>query len=449
MRNPLDRLGLRTREQRAWAMYDWGISGVQTTIAAAIFPFYFAQVIAAHVGSQAAQGRYALLNSISIAIVAMIAPILGTLADYIPVKKRLLGGFTVVGSAFVAGLYLVQGGQLLLGSILFVGILVASTGAMVFYEALLPHIAGEEEMDRVSAAGYALGYLGGGLLLALNAAWIVRPDLFGLPSGPDLSPAQATLPARLAFLSVTVWWLLFTVPLMRRVPEPVAKILPDEDVGVNPIRISIRRLYETFRDLRGYKQAFLMLLAFLLYNDGIATVQRMAVIYGSETLGLGAGALIGGLLLAQMIGVPFTFLFGLMGGWLGTRRAIFVGIASYIVIVTFAFFMQTATHFFILAGMVGLVQGGTQALSRSLFARLIPRHRSGEFFGFYSVFNKFAGIVGPLIFWAALEVFDSSRPAILSVIVLFVAGGILLGRVKVAEGEAAARAAEAEARVVA
>jgi MFS transporter, UMF1 family len=447
MRTLLARLGLRTREHRAWAMYDWAISSVQTTVMAAIFPIYFVDVVGAELGADLAAGRLGVLNSLSIVIVALIAPVLGTMADYVAVKKRLLGAFTGVGAGAVAGLFFVQQGHLLFGSLLFVAAMVTSTGAMVFYESLLPHIARSEEVDRVSAAGYAFGYIGGGILLALNAAWIVRPDLFGLPHGEGLTPAELTLPVRLAFVSVAVWWLVFTLPIMRRVPEPTPKVAPGEQAGMNPVRVALVRLVATFKDLRGYKQAFLMLLAFLFYNDGIASVQRMAAAYGA-TIGLEAGAMIGALLLAQVVGVPFSFLFGQLGGWIGTRRAIFIGIAVYMVIVTAAYFMETATHFFLLAGAVGLVQGGTQALSRSLFSRLIPQYRSGEFFGFYSVFNKFAGIFGPLIFFGAVVLTGSSRPAILSLLVLFLVGGFLLTRVKVEEGEAAARQAEAEARAV-
>jgi MFS transporter, UMF1 family len=302
-------------------------------------------------------------------------------------------------------------------------------------------------MDRVSTAGYAIGYLGGGILLAFNLAWITAPGLFGLPSGPDLSPEQATLPARLALLSVAVWWLIFSIPLFRQVPEPPRALESDESGGESPFRVALVRLGETFRELRGYKQAFLMLVAFFLYNDGIATVQRTAVIYGL-TLGIDSGGLIMALLVTQFIGIPFTFLFGAMGDRLGTRRAIFLGIGAYVIIVSAAYFMRTATHFFMLAIAVGMVQGGTQALSRSLFSRLIPQYRSGEFFGFYSVFNKFAGIVGPLILYVAIEMTGSIRPGIASIAFLFIAGGLVLWRVNVPAGEAAARAAEAEARAV-
>jgi UMF1 family MFS transporter len=270
----------------------------------------------------------------------------------------------------------------------------------------------------------------------------MAPGAFGLPSGPDLTPSQQTLPVRLAFVSVGVWWLLFSLPLFRRVPEPARAIEADESPRENPVRVAFVRLGETLTALRGYKQAFVMLLAFLIYNDGIATIQRMATAYGTE-IGFPRDALITAILLVQFIGVPCTLLFGLLAGWLGTKRTIFVGLAIYLVISVLGYYMQTVTHFYLLAILVGLVQGGTQALSRSLFANLIPKQKSGEFFGFYSVFNKFAGIFGPLLFAGVINRYQSSRPAILSVSVMFVVGGALLALVDVEAGERAARQAEA------
>jgi UMF1 family MFS transporter len=270
----------------------------------------------------------------------------------------------------------------------------------------------------------------------------MAPGTFGLPSGPDLTPSQQTLPVRLAFVSVGVWWLLFSLPLFRRVPEPPRVIEADESRRENPVRVAFVRLGETLTALRGYREAFLMLLAFLIYNDGIATIQRMATAYGTE-IGLPRDALITAILLVQFIGVPCTLLFGLLAGRLGTKRTIFVGLGVYLVISVLGYYMQTVTHFYVLAMLVGLVQGGTQALSRSLFATLIPKQKSGEFFGFYSVFNKFAGIFGPLLFAGVIARYQSSRPAILSVSVMFVAGAALLALVNVEAGERAARQAEA------
>jgi UMF1 family MFS transporter len=354
----------------------------------------------------------------------------------------MLGVFLGVGASACAAMYFIRHGDLMLAAVLFVLGSVGAAASTVFYEALLPHVAREDEIDRVSSAGYAIGYLGGGLLLALNLAWIMAPGAFGLPSGPDLTPSQETLPVRLALVSVAVWWLLFSIPLFRRVAEPPRVIDADESRVANPIRVAMVRLSETLQELRGYKQAFLMLVAFLIYNDGIATIQRMATAYGTE-IGLPRDALITAILLVQFIGVPCTLLFGLLAGWIGAKRAIFVGLAAYLVISVLGFYMQTVTQFYVLAILVGLVQGGTQALSRSVFASMIPKEKSGEFFGFYSVFNKFAGIFGPLLFAGVIARYQSSRPAILSVSLMFLVGGALLALVDVEAGERAAREREA------
>ena len=258
-----------------------------------------------------------------------------------------------------------------------------------------------------------------------------------------LSESDATLPARLAFLSVAVWWGLFSIPLFRRVPEPPARIEPDERRGENPMRAAFVRLGETFRELRSYRQAFLMLLAFLIYNDGIQTIIKMATAYGTE-IGIGQSALIGAILLVQFVGIPCTFLFGSVAGRLGAKRSLFVGLLAYTVISILGYYMTTATHFYILAALVGMVQGGTQALSRSLFASMIPQHKSGEFFGFFSIFEKFAGIFGPLIFAGTIAMTGSSRNAILSVIGFFAVGAGLLALVDVDEGQRVAREVERE-----
>jgi UMF1 family MFS transporter len=323
--------------------------------------------------------------------------------------------------------------------------LIGVAGSFVFYEALLPHIARPDEIDRVSTAGYALGYVGGGILLAFNLAWIQRPDWFGLPSGAGLTPSQATLPVRLAFVSVAIWWVIFSLPLFRRVREPAPRLETDERRGENPIRMAFVRLGETFRELRSYRQAFLMLLAFLIYNDGIQTIIKMATAYGTE-LDIGQNALIGAILLVQFVGIPCSSLFGMLAGRIGAKRALFLGLLTYTAISVLGYFMKTAAHFYVLAVLVGTVQGGTQALSRSLFASMIPQHKSGEFFGFFSVFEKFAGIFGPLIFAGTIAATGSSRNAILSVILFFAVGGLLLWPLDVHEGQRAARAADQAVR---
>ncbi len=441
------RLGLHRPELVAWAMYDWANSAFLLVIITAVFPIYFSRVTAADLPATTATFRFSLATTLGLALIALLAPFLGALADYAAAKKRMLGVFLILGAGAVAGMFFLERGDWLAALVLFVAANIGANGSFVFYDSLLPHIANHDEMDRVSTAGYALGYLGSGLLLALNLAWIQHPAWFGLPSGPGLTPGQATLPTRLAFLSVAVWWLLFSIPLFRRVPEPARRLESDEHAGMSAARVALVRLRETFTELRGYRNAFLMLLAFLIYNDGIGTIIRMAAIYGTE-LGIGQGALIGSILLVQFIGVPASFLFGGLAGRIGTKRAILLGIAVYAAISIQGYRMHTAADFFLLAVLVGLVQGGTQALSRSLFASLIPRHKSGEFFGFFAVVEKFAGILGPAVFALMLSLTGSSRGAVLSVIVFFVVGAVLLLRVDVGEGQRLAREAEAAAVAV-
>ena len=443
MHRLLERLGLGRPDLRAWAMYDWANSAFQTTIVAAVFPIYYKKVAAAGLDPAAADSRFAWATAIAILLVAIVAPLLGAVADFAAVKKRMLAVFMMIGVVATALLFGVHEGDWPLALTLFVLGNVGVAGSIVFYESLLPHLVGERELDRVSSAGYALGYLGGGVLLAFNLAMIQSPGTFGL--------ADAGVATRLSFVSVSVWWLLFSIPLFRRVPEPPRRLDGDETAAAarslgtfGLLRVSAGRLVETFQELRRYRQALLLLLAFLIYNDGIQTIIRMATLYGTG-IGLDEGAMITALLMTQFIGVPFAFLFGMAAGRIGAKPAVFVGLLVYAVITVLGYYMTTATHFFILAMLVGMVQGGTQALSRSLFASMIPRHKSSEFFAFFGVFERYAGILGPAIFAYVVQTTGTSRNAILSVIVFFVVGAFTLTFVNVNEGRAAARAAEARA----
>jgi UMF1 family MFS transporter len=446
-RSWLDRLGLGRPELRAWAMYDWAVSALQAVVVTAVFPIFFVRVAAAGLPESRGTQALATANTIAAILIALISPVLGAVSDYAAAKKRMLAGAMLVGAAATAGMFFIKRGDLALASTLFVIAIMGATASVVFYEALLPHIAKQSEIDRVSSAGYAMGYIGGGLLLAVNLAWIQQPALFGLPSGEGLSDQAASLPARLAFVSVAVWWIVFAIPLFRRVPEPARTLEPDEPGRGSLLATAFSRLGETVKQLMGFRQAFLMLLAFLIYNDGIQTIIKMATAYGTE-IGIGQSALITAVLMVQFVGVPFAFLFGALATRIGAKRSVFIGLLAYTVITFIGYFMTTATHFFILAGLVGMVQGGTQALSRSLFATLIPVHKSGEFFGFYSVFEKFSSIFGPLLFSVTIALTGSSRNAILSVVVFFIVGAAVLAFVDVEKGRKAARDAEAGVRLV-
>ena len=425
----LDRIGLGRPELRAWAMYDWANSAVQTTIIAAIFPIYFQKVSAAGLPGPEATGRFAWATTIAIVIVAVVAPLLGAVADRAPVKKRFLGVFLGIGAAATAAMFFLTRGDWQLALILFVITNVGVASSIVFYDSLLPHIVGGDELDRVSTAGYALGYLGGGVLLAINIVMMSNPSWFGLP---DRDTA-----VRASLASVGVWWVLFSIPLFRRVPEPAVLDRGVQGKGLG-LGAAFRQLLHTLSELRRYRDAFLLLLAFLIYNDGIQTIIRMATIYGTE-IGIDENAMIGALLLTQFIGVPFGFLFGAFAGRIGAKRAVFAGLAVYSIITVLGYFMRTATHFFALAIMVGVVQGGTQALSRSLFASMIPKDKSSEFFAFFGVFERYAGVLGPAVFAWVVTQSGTSRNAILSILGFFIVGAALLMRVDVEAGRRAAR----------
>jgi UMF1 family MFS transporter len=441
LRGFLEKTALHRPELRAWAMYDWANSAMATTVIAALFPIYFSKVAGATLAPVEATRRFAIATTASLLVVAILSPLLGAIADYAAAKKRFLALFMGIGATATALMFEIHRGEWLLAAALFVLGNIGLMGSLVFYDSLLPHVAREGEIDRLSTAGYALGYVGGGILLALNLAWIQKPAWFGLPSGPHLAEAQATLPARLAFLSVALWWLLFSIPLFVRVREPEQRLEVDETHGMNPARVALTRISETFHELRGYRQALLMLVAFLIYSDGIGTIIRMATSYGTE-IGIGEGALIGAILMVQFVGIPFSFLFGALASRIGAKRSIFLSLLVYAAISVLAYFMRTAAQFFALAFLVGTVQGGSQALSRSLFASMIPKHKSAEFFGLFSVFEKVAGILGPATFALTITLTGSSRSAILSVIAFFVLGGALLHFVDEEEGKRVARAAD-------
>lgn len=643
------------RRIRAWTMYDWANSAFATTIMAAVLPVYYSQVAGSTLPSAAVATSYWSLGlSISILIVALISPILGTISDVMRGKKKFLSIFVTLGVISTGFLVLIDTGDWLLASLLFVFGRVGFAGANVFYDALLPHIAKEKDLDVVSTRGYAMGYLGGGLLLAVN---IVMIQLLPGTWGP-----------RLSFLSVAVWWVIFSIPIFRQVPEPpaaTATLAPGETV----VSVSIKRLVNTIRDIRQYRELFKYLIAFLIYIDGVGTIIGVAVIYGAE-LGFGSIELIAALLMVQFVGIPYSLIFGRLpsqqekrrpffltfvlfniialpltgilgarllpteiagtppapyqdtasavgqgsytinepavltsGSWesqmipagelgresdaayystnqsgdslafafngqtiqivhsigpdhgiwaveldglpyldedsgeavlvnayhpttryeevleivaaepgehmltlvntpatdpassgnrlsvarlqvlppirlsslpliiglifavqaiglllalllgktlfgklaerIDTRRGILIALSIYTIVAIWGYFIDSVVEFWFLAWMVAVVQGGSQALSRSLFSSMSPAAKSGEFFGLFGIMEKFSAMTGPLVFAWAATTFGSSRPAVLSLIAFFVVGGYLLTRVDIAEGRRVAQAEDA------
>ncbi len=343
---------------------------------------------------------------------------MGAIADYSGVKKKLLMSFAAIGIFSTALLYFVTTGDWLLASALFIVGSIGFTMSEVFYNSLLPHVAGPENIDQVSTKGYALGYFGGGILLGINILMI------------EFIPDKI-LATRLCFITVAIWWTVFTIPIIKNVKEP--ELIGTTGPHQNPLTASFRRLGKTYHELKTYRELFLFLIAFWVYNDGIGTIIKMATIYGAE-IGIDQTDLIGALLMTQFVGIPFAFAFGRLARLLGTKNSIMVGLFVYTLISIGGYFMETALHFWILAFLVGTVQGGTQALSRSLFGSMLPKSKTAEFFGFYGMSSKFAGIVGPLVFAVVSQIAGSSRLSILSLIVFFIVGGFLLSRVDEKKG---------------
>jgi UMF1 family MFS transporter len=368
---------------------------------------------------------------VSVAAIAIAAPILGALADHSGIKKKLLGGFLAVGVLSCALMVFIGEGDIGLASILFFVGNIGVSGSLVFYDSLLPHVAKPEETDRVSAAGYALGYVGGGVLLLVNLAWILKPEIFGF--------ASTVSAIRASFFSVAVWWAVFSIPLFRVVREPLHRP-PSAHESRSAIVAAFGRLGVTFREIRKYRHAFVLFISMLLYQDGIQTIIRMAAVYGAE-VGIVQTSQIAAFVMVQFLGIPFSFLFGALGARIGTKRAIFIAIGVYATATVLAYFMKTVTHFFILAALIATVQGGAQALSRALFSRMVPADRTSEFFGFFAVAERFATVFGPAAFTVSVMLTGSSKTAILVILAFFVAGAWLLSTVDEAAGERAAQAA--------
>jgi UMF1 family MFS transporter len=407
----------------AWCMYDWANSAFATTVMAAVLPAFYSGVAGANLRPVDASSYWGYTNTVAMLLVAFSAPILGAIADHSGAKRRFLAGFAGVGILSTSLLVLVSTGDWLLASALYVLGRAGFAGANIFYDSLLPHIADPDEIDQISTKGYALGYLGGGLLLVVNLAWILKPAWFGLPN--------AEIASRLSFVSVGIWWAIFSIPLFRRVPEP--PFVREKGESTNPIRAAFQRLGRTFREIRRYRQLLRFLIAYWLYNDGIGTIMVMAVIFGAE-IGIETEGLIGAILAVQFLGIPFSFAFGWLARRLGTKRSILLALGVYAIISVGGYFMQTGLHFWILAFLVATVQGGSQALSRSLFGRMAPKAKTAEFFGFYDVSSKFAGIVGPALFAFVGQQTDSSRLSIVALVVFFLVGGGLLLWVNEQEG---------------
>ena len=392
---------------------------------AGFFPVFFKQYWSAGVSAQESTLRLGAANSIASLVVALLAPMLGAIADRSPVTKKLLLGFATLGVITTAALALVGQGQWFAAAALYTCACVGFAASIALYDALLVAVASDDERDHASSLGYALGYLGGGLLFAINVAMTLKPQWFGLADAPQA--------VRASFVLVALWWAAFSVPLLVRVPEPNVGTLAPWSAALG----GFRQLAGTVRKLANMRNVWLFLLAYWLYIDGVDTVIRMAVDYGLS-LGLQSKDLMTALLIVQFVGFPAAIGFGRLGVAIGSKRAIGIAIAVYVGVTVFAAQMQTAGEFYAMAVVIGLVQGGVQALSRSLFSRLIPVSEAAELFGFYNMLGKFAAVLGPTIVGVTAVMTGSPRVAILSLLVLFISGAWLLSKVQAPPSRAVA-----------
>ncbi|MBI3158732.1 MAG: MFS transporter [Chloroflexi bacterium] len=430
----MDKEKAHRRILNAWALYDWANSAFATVILVALLPVYYHSVAAAGLRPGLATAYWGYTNSAALLAAALLGPLLGALADLRGSKKRYLLTFAVLGATGTGLLVFAGQGQWLLASLFFIVGNVGFSTANVFYDALLAHIAERDELDRVSARGFALGYLGGGLLLAACVAALYL-------AGPEGGPAVM----RLSFLAVALWWAVFSIPLLRHVPEAAATASAAERARP-PLRVALARLGGTFNEVRKYRQVLLFLVALWLYTDAIGSITKMAVIVGAE-IGIQQSALVGTILAIQFVAAPFSFVFGRLAERYGPKRAILLGLAVYAAVTLGALFMRTSLHFLLLGLAIATAQGGTQAMTRSLGARLVPRQKTGEFFGFVSVLLKFAGILGPALFGIVGQLTGSGQAGFGLVLVYLLLGMVLLAKVN--EGEAMRLAQAEEARLAA
>ena len=420
---------LTRRPVFGWAMYDWANSSFATTVMAGFFPLFFKQYWNAGVDATESTFHLGVANSIASFIVAFMAPLVGAIADKGRARVRLLGLFTVLGAAMTASFYLIGKGDWQAAAWVYVLASLGFWGGNQFYDSLLTDVSEEHEYDLVSGYGYALGYLGGGLLFAVNVVMVTKPAWFGLSNAADA--------VRWSFVTVGVWWMAFTLFTLILVRErPTNEPLP----AMAAIRAGAGELWSTIRHLRGDRRLLWFLLAYWFYIDGVNTVIKMAVDYGLS-LGLNQTALITALLVVQFIGFPAALGFGWLGQKVGPKAGILIGVAVYAGICFYAYFLNSERQFFTMAIIIGLVQGGVQSLSRSLFGRLVPPGRAGEFFGFYNLMGKAAAILGPTLTGVVAILTHDSRLAIMSIVLLFIIGAVFLVRVRLTE-EPAAPAAE-------
>ena len=407
----------------AWSLYDWANSAFATTVMAGFFPVFFKEYWSTTDNVTLSTWYLGLGNSIASILVAALAPFIGAIADRGTAKKKLLIFFAFLGIIATGGLWIVNQGHWQMAILFYI---IASIGFMsgnIFYDALLPAVATKEKYDYASSLGYSLGYIGGGLLFLINVLMYLQPHYFGISDGATA--------IRLSFISVAVWWAVFSIPLILFVKEPT---IHDPKGIFSSIKEGWSQLVSTLSKIRQFKVVVTFLMAYWLYIDGVDTIIRMAVDYGTS-IGFPASSLITALLLVQFVAFPATLIYSRFASKIGIKNALYTAILGYTLITIFGAFVSKEWHFYVIAVFIACFQGGIQALSRSLYSRIIPKNQAAEFFGFYNMLGKFAAIIGPPMMGYIGLITGNPRIGILSIVILFILGGFILTKVDLQEGE--------------
>ncbi len=406
-----------SKTETSWALYDWGNSAYTLTVTSTILPLYFKSVFANAGGDASLSTAYwGYANSIATLVLALLAPILGTLADYKGYKKKFFSLFFVLGVIFTALLATVPDTYWPLLLVFYILTAIGFSGSNIFYDAFLVDVTTEKRMDRVSSLGYALGYIGSTIPFIFCMAIVILAQFGKIP----LSVAGAS---KLSFVITAIWWGVFTIPMLKRVNQEYGI-----EVEPNPVQNSFKRLSKTLKNIRSHKTVFLFLLAYFFYIDGVDTIIKMATSYGAD-LGISTTNLLIILLATQFVAFPFAILYGWLAGKFRGKTMLYVGIFVYTLICIYAYFLDSTLDFWILAMLVGTSQGGLQALSRSYFGKLVPKENANEFFGFYNIFGKFAAIMGPFLVGLVTQLTGRTNNGVFSIILLFIIGGIILMKV--------------------
>jgi UMF1 family MFS transporter len=401
-----------TKQERSWILYDWANSVYSMVITVGIFPIFFKTYIAESMDDQTSTYYWGMANTVAALVMAVMAPILGALADRKGNKMRLFLVFFVMGVMSTLALVTVSQGQWLYALIIYGISSVGFYGAVIFYDSLIVDVSEEKNRDWISALGFGWGYIGGTIPFLVGIGLILLAEPIGFDS--------ALWPTRIAFLITVIWWVGFSIPLLRNVRQ-VHFVESDEPL----LAESFGRLWGTLMQASKHRNIFIFLIAFFLYIDGVHTVIKMSTSFAID-IGLTQTATIGALVWVQVVAFPSALIYGKLAKRYGAKLLLYIGVATYVVVTICAFFTDQAWQFFVMATLIGSAQGGVQSLSRSLFSRLIPKENAAEFFGFYDIFGKFATVIGPFMVGVVAIQTGDTRNGVLSLIILFVLGGGLL-----------------------